>query len=680
MKRRKIFAVFIMVVFAFLISISFFAVETYAANEDDEEWEYLDSVEDYAGSKPSENDIYGGFEYLIDSYDINIVVNENNRLDITETLVVYFNVPKHGIYRTIPLKNTVKRLDGSTSKNRTQVTNIKVDNEYKKERENGKLKLKIGSPNYTVEGAQLYTISYTYNLGKDPVKDYDELYFNIIGTEWEDTIIGNITFTITMPKEFDATKLGFSSGYEESTENENVYYSVDGNVITGGYNGILEPKQALTVRCELPEGYFVGAGLDINVRDYIMFAVPIVFLIISILIWYIFGRDDKVIETVEFYPPEGFNSLEVGFMYKGKADNQDVVSLLIYLANAGYLKIAETEEKSFIFKKKGFRITKLKEYDGNNANEKVFMDGLFKLGSGRGKLIKDGEEYDGQLESVTGSDLYNSFYRTVNTILKDVNDKENKNKIFEIKASKKQIFITLMIMASFVLITIPPIFTYGEPFMFPFALLFPGIGFSVMFAMVFGKNHTVYVNGKPKNSSVSSAIFGIIWGLGFGGIPWCASVLPSLLQDKWYLIGYLAGLLCILGMVLCKIYLPKRTPYGNMMLGKIRGFKNFLQVAEKEKLEALVLEQPDYFYNILPFTYVLGVSDKWIQKFETIAIQAPSWYDGYNFDTVAFGNFMNSTMAAASTAMTSSPSGSSGGSSGGGSSGGGSGGGGGGSW
>ena len=116
------------------------------------------------------------------------------------------------------------------------------------------------------------------------------------------------------------------------------------------------------------------------------------------------------------------------------------------------------------------------------------------------------------------------------------------------------------------------------------------------------------------------------------------------------------------------------------MLGKVRGFRNFLQVAEKEKLEALVMEQPDYFYNILPYTYVLGVSDKWIKKFETIAISAPAWYDGNSFSTAAFGAFMGSTMAAASTAMTSSPSSSSGGSSGGGSSGGGSGGGGGGSW
>ena len=99
--------------------------------------------------------------------------------------------------------------------------------------------------------------------------------------------------------------------------------------------------------------------------------------------------------------------------------------------------------------------------------------------------------------------------------------------------------------------------------------------------------------------------------------------------------------------------------------------------------ELIVEKDPKYFYNILPFTYVLGVSDKWIEKFESISLQAPDWYGGStSFNMTSFGSFIDSTMTSASSAMSSSPSGSSGsgGGSGGGSSGGGSGGGGGGSW
>lgn len=631
---------------------------------------------------PSKSNEYSSYDYVIDKYDINIIVNENNTFDITETITAYFNVAKHGIYRTIPLKNRITRLDGTTSTNRTQVSNLSVDNEYSTSRQNGNYKIQIGSANHTVTGEQTYVIKYTYNLGKDPVKNYDELYYNLIGTEW-DTVIGGITFTITMPKDFDSSKLGFSSGISGSTNNSNVKYIVNDNTIKGSYNGILGIGKALTVRCELDEGYFVDAGLSVNSIDCLLFLIPILFLVIAILLWYKFGRDDQVIETVEFYPPTGFNSLEVGYLYKGKADNQDVTSLLIYLANGGYIKIDETEEKSLFSKSKGFKITKLKEYDGNNVNEQLFLKGLFtKEPTFTSLFKKEQDTSNDNINEVTSIDLYDNFYLTMNRILSNINNNDNHNKIFEKKASSKKIFIILMIIATYCLITILPIFTYGEPATLLFALLFPGIGFTVMFSMLFGGTQTIYVNGRATNSSIGTKLFGLIWGGMFGGVPWAFMVLPALVQDIIYLIGYVVGIACVVGMILCFKYLPKRTPYGNEMLGKLRGFRSFLIVAEKDKLEAMVMQNPTYFYDILPYTYVLGVSDTWIKKFESISLQAPTWYDSPNtFDIIAFSSFMNTTMTSAQSAMSSSPSSSSsGGSSGGGSSGGGSGGGGGGSW
>ena len=119
-------------------------------------------------------------------------------------------------------------------------------------------------------------------------------------------------------------------------------------------------------------------------------------------------------------------------------------------------------------------------------------------------------------------------------------------------------------------------------------------------------------------------------------------------------------------------HIKKRTVYGNELLGKIKGFKTFLEIAEKPKLEALVNENPEYFYNILPFTFVLGVSDKWIKKFETIALHEPKWYSGRSsFSAASFGRSMQKTMSSATSVMSSSPSNKSGGGSSGGGSGGG---------
>lgn len=638
---------------------------------------YAISDYDLVSLTPSKNDNYSSYDYVIDKYDINIIVNENNTFDVTETIDTYFNVPKHGIFRTIPLKNTIKRLDGTTSTNRTQIKNVSVNAENSTSKEEGNYQIKIGSASETLTGEKEYIIKYTYNLGKDPVKDYDELYYNIIGNEW-DTVIGNITFSITMPKSFDSSKLGFSAGRVGSTDSSKIKYSVSGNTITGSYNGILWENEALTVRCELPEGYFVGAGLDINLLNYIVYLFPIIFLIIAILLWYKFGRDDQVIETVEFYPPEGFNSLEVGFLYKGEAVNQDVTSLLIYLANKGYIKIVETEEKSLFSKAKGFKIIKLKDYDGDNVNERLFLNGLFAM---RRLNTSSAENSINQNTTptleVTSADLYDKFYITMSNILLNINNKENKNKILEKSASSKAKFIIFMIIATYCLITIPPVLEYGESSLLV-ALLFPGIGFTVMFKML--------LDPKLRNSSgnklsyASVILFFLIWGLGFGGLPWAMMVLPALQQDSIYLIGYFVGIFCVLGMVVCLTYLPKRTLYGNEILGKIKGFKNFLETAEKDQLEAMVAKNPTYFYNILPYTYVLGVSDKWINKFEVISMQAPTWYDGSDtFDVATFGTFINSTMSSATSAM-SYDSSSSSSDSGGGSAGGGSGGGGGGSW
>ena len=47
-----------------------------------------------------------------------------------------------------------------------------------------------------------------------------------------------------------------------------------------------------------------------------------------------------------------------------------------------------------------------------------------------------------------------------------------------------------------------------------------------------------------------------------------------------------------------------------------------------ERLELLVEEDPDYFYDVLPYAYVFGLTDTWAKKFETIALEPPQWWEG----------------------------------------------------
>ena len=128
----------------------------------------------------------------------------------------------------------------------------------------------------------------------------------------------------------------------------------------------------------------------------------------------------------------------------------------------------------------------------------------------------------------------------------------------------------------------------------------------------------------------------------------------------------------------------RKTDFYAGILGKIRGYKNFLQVAEKDRMEQLAEEDPSYFYKNLAFAFALGVTSVYAKHFAGLAQQPPEWYvtthdysGGQVFDSTGFTDSLTNMVTSVSSSMTSSPSDSGGG---GGSGGGGAGGGGGGSW
>lgn len=64
------------------------------------------------------------------------------------------------------------------------------------------------------------------------------------------------------------------------------------------------------------------------------------------------------------------------------------------------------------------------------------------------------------------------------------------------------------------------------------------------------------------------------------------------------------------------IIMERKTAYGEMIIAKVMGFRNYLDVAEKNQIEMLAEENANYFFDILPYAYVLDVSKKWIDKFD----------------------------------------------------------------
>jgi uncharacterized membrane protein len=131
---------------------------------------------------------------------------------------------------------------------------------------------------------------------------------------------------------------------------------------------------------------------------------------------------------------------------------------------------------------------------------------------------------------------------------------------------------------------------------------------------------------------------------------------------------------------------------GRAVLDRIAGFKQYLSITERERLDRMTppADTPEIFEKFLPFAIALGVENHWAERFASVLAAAQAqgaqtgflWYSGsgnpWN-NPSGFVDSMGSSLASTISSASTAP-GSSSGSGGGGSSGGGGGGGGGGGW
>lgn len=596
--------------------------------------------------------------YVVKNCNIDITYNENNVVDVVEKYSVYFNQPRHGWSAVIPLVGEFLKPDGSSVKYNARVYDVSASDQYQMLREDGNCVIKIGDPLKSVKGKKDYVLKYKYDLGRDRLTDADQIYYDLVCDH--DAPYQNVTFSIVLPKDFDASKLGFVAAQKGLVGGmDKVKFSVDGTKITGSYDGILAAGERLTVRCELPKGYFSRNYGGAFVCQIVVGALAVLVMIVVLFRLFAVKKEAEdfgpLVEPVEFYPPDGLNSVDVAYIYKnGAISSSNVMSLLVYLANKGYVKISSQAEDA-----KDFVITKVKDYDGDNESERLFFEGLFESG-------KNEASYE---------DLYNNFYRTVDLIRKKVvSPAGNRFKIFlkpVLSAWNFAFFGVLLIsaltalatvfdwldlnmvmeagiqymdkmagccvlavvlMVAYALIRVYVDSSGGEQNVF--LLLLIGVAFLLFLSVDLSE-----VNVDVVGVVLAVLIFALIHFLPrfikkmpaklllLAALPFAVSAYV-LVSDATYLLLNCVGLACAIVTFAFACSLPHYTKYGHEITGKIRGFRNFLLTAEKEKLEALVMDDPEYFYSILPYTYVFDISDKWIKKFESIAIEKPQWYDG----------------------------------------------------
>lgn len=541
--------------------------------------------------------------FYIDNYNVKMKVSEDRVVNITEEIDVFFTNPSHGIVREIPLTTKIIR-EKSISITKSKVQNIRIFNgkeNFVTTRNSKYVDIKIGDASKLIRGPHKYIIQYDYCFGDTSTKTNDEFYFNIIGPQWP-VNINNSSFSVIMPKKVKFEDIGFSIGQFGTVGFKgDAEYSSNGLEIIGHTKRILNPYEGITIRITLPKNYFHSSKAEQNDEKNLFIAIAgiLILTFISWAMWYVYGKDEPVIPVVNFYPPENKNSAEIGFEYFGKARTKDVVSLIFYLASKGYLKIDGSN--SF------FSFTKLKEYDGKNKVEKKLMGAIF--------------SHKKDFVTKKNLEVSTTFYKECEKCIDMLN--ENKRKLFfENSCSLDKMFVMFScVLGIFAFV----LYSFNN---YSFASFFTPESFIFLFPIIF----PILINTQIKNK------FERIFFTAF------STILPvfAIFQIFELTVNWTVGCIGLAGLIIsiiCLINMPKRNKRGRLALGNILGFKQFLEVAEKERIQQLLKENPEYCFDILPYAYVLGVEDKWIKNFETIVNQSPKWY-GQKFHSEVFNSLV----------------------------------------
>lgn len=535
------------------------------------------------------------FAYTTDSFDVNVVVGEDNSYKVTETIKVDFDTQKHGIFRYIPMKGS----DGNMA---MKIDDISVFGwEYVTYTDSGIKVIQIGDADVTVTGRQTFKYEYTMRLYDDLNDEGDILYVDLLPTDWE-TSIESTTIKMVLPKDVDSSKMEiYASRYGSSAVLRNISWNYDEETRTLTIEGIELPKgMGVTVYCPLEEGYWVNPiNCEwIKIPFYVLcLAVPLLVL----MAWIKFGQDRKVVEVVEFYPPDNLSPAEIGYVIDGDSDKKDIMSMVVYFAKKGYMSISEYAEGKFEF-------IKLKDIDeSEHMFAKTLFDGFF---PGSRKKIK--------MENL--DERFGEAYSDAQLQISDV-----------FTGAKEQFETSSVISAAFSMLGLA-VGASVDAFMaaiynhridlgllsVPAAILIIG-GCLVMLVAV-NKKKSMKAAGRT-----AMMLLGVI--LAGGGCAIDAFLIfiafKNVAMTALFVIPLVAAMFA-------SAHMYRRTESGNKLLGRVLGFKNFIETAELDRINMLVDENPQYFFDILPYAYVLGLTDKWAKNFEKVKIVSPEWYTSYD--------------------------------------------------
>ena len=521
-------------------------------------------------------------KYYFENYNIIVDVGENNVFFVQESFDAVFNKNVVPLNIGIPFRHIYIRKDGSKINKRAVISDIVAEDYYSLFTEEGLRYLKIGKEDKE-SITKNYQFKYTYNVGKDTLKDNDEFVFYLINNLTVKT--DGINFKIIMPKDFSEKNISFIDANGINVENVN--YTVKDNIIEGKIDDVINPGISYAISIELEDGYFVNCSNNVSKLAIISFVTPLLFLIIALILLLVNKHNHKKVTFESIYFNEKLNSLELGYLYNGDIKDSDIASLLFCLANKGYIEI----EKS----KKNYSIIKKRDYEEDDRLEMAFMNELF--------LLKN---------EVSKKELLSSLEDLRDIIVVKLG-KKRKNKIYNRKVFNYKLLFWIMICITLVL-SITNIFIEYQPSVIVVNCIVTIIGYIILLNSVVSKN------------SMIEKILYFLVSLILIVSPIVLTSYKAYLQDILYIVIYVVSIISILIIACIASILSDRTKYGNRMLSKINAYKNYLVLCDDEIINKELDNNVNCVYEVLPYAMVLGISDKWINRFIGKDIIKPVWY------------------------------------------------------
>jgi hypothetical protein len=411
------------------------------------------------------------------------------------------------------------------------------------------------------------TVRFTYTLPQTVTVKDKQLYLNLPLLSGFDHPVENMKFDVMLPASI-SSRPTFTSTYHQDSIESLLSYTIESNMLTGTISSRLKDNETLSMQMPVTPAMFpsVSTYERTGNPEYVPMGICAG---LALLYWLVFLRCAPLLRTRRTTPPEGITAGEVGTRLS--LSGADLTMMVVSWAQLGYLLIHLDDNG---------RVMLHKRMDMGNERS-AFENKVFRSLFGKRRVI-DGTGYQYAL-------LCRSVSRSIPGKKSLSHPKNGNVTIFRVLACGTHVFCGILLAMNF---------TTSRTLQVILAIILVLLAAASAWLMQ-GGMYRLHLRWKqPLMISLGLGILWILLGILSG--QWIAAVLSVLLQ-------WLAGIMAAYG--------GRRSELGRQNASMVLGLRHFLKKLTPEEAQRLSRNDPDFFYNMLPFAMALGVGKAFSRTF-----------------------------------------------------------------